>query len=228
MEHAFFNDYSVWLVITAILGFMLFGASVTIFSEYRKGGVKSRLLGSAVLLFLGAAVIAGGACMINRTLSTSKILNQALESNETVQRLLEEAGTRNARGAADEAENRDAALKSPCLILGYEEEGNKLVLIAPSPGRLTAKAFEEAGTIVLAYPYVIGRQLYQRTVNGAKSNTYSETRYGVSIYFYDAESRELALYTKLAAPDFPEDGKSYHGRVYLSEIKDAVKAAGNR
>ena len=228
MEHDFFNDYSVWLVLTAVLGVMLFGASMAIFSEYRKGGGKSRLLGSAVLLVLSAAVIAGGTFMIKRTISNTKILEKALESNETVRSLLEECKNRNIPGAAEETENPAAALKSPYLILGYEEEDNKLVLIESSPGRLTGNAFKEAATIALAYPYEIDRQLYQRTVNGAKSSTYTETRYAVSIYFYDAESRELAFFKKLTAPEFPEDGKSYHGLIYLSDIKDAVKAAGSR
>jgi hypothetical protein len=219
------DDPFILLGITGLLGLFLFIGCIVLFKEYKKSDDKSRLLGSIVMLIFCAAVIAGGSIMIKRTFSNSKILKQVLESNETVRSLLEECKKRNSPDTADEIENQDAVLKRPYLIVGYENETKKLILIDSSEGTLTDKAFEEAGTIVLAYPYEIGRQLYQSYANGTKSKSYTETRYAVSIYFYDVENRVLAFFKTLTGDEFPEKAKSYDGQVSLSDIKDAVKTA---
>ena len=224
----YYDDPSFWLIVTGILGFLLFGYFIDLFHEYKKFDDKSRLHRSVVMLILCAAVIAGGAFMIKRTTSNSKILEQALESNDTIRSLLEECTKRNAPGAADETEKPDAALKNPYLIVGYENENNKLVLIDSPAGQLTSKAFEEAGTIVLAYPYVIGQHLYQQCVNGSKSGSNTETRWAVRIYFYDVVNRDLVFFKELTGDEFPEKAKSYDGQVSLSDIKDAVRTAGSR
>ena len=229
MGQSFFNDDPFLLLgITGLLGLFLFAGGISLFKEYKKRDDKSRLLGSIVMLILCAAVIAGGSIMIKRTFSNSKILKQVLESNETVRSLLEECRKRNAPGTADESINQDAVLKSPYLIVGYDNENNRLILIESSVGQLIGDTFEEAGTIVLAYPYEIGRQLYQIYAKGTKSKSFAETRWAVSIYFYDVENRQLAFFKKLTGDEFPESAKTYDGQVSISGIKDAVKTGGYR
>ena len=229
MAQIFFNDDPFLLIgITGVLSLFLFISCIEQFKDYRKSDDKSRLLGSVVMLILCVAVVAGGSIMIKRSFSNNNILKQAFESNETVRSLLEECKKRNEPGMADESINQDAVVKSPYLIVGYDNENNRLILIESSIGQLTGNAFEEAGTIVLAYPYEIGRQLYQSYAKGTKSKSFTETRWAVSIYFYDVEKRELAFFKKLTGDEFPESATSYDGQVSISDIKDAVKAGGYR
>ena len=229
MAQNFFNDDPFLLLgITGVLGLFLFIGCIEQFKDYRKSDDKSRLLGAVVMLIFCASVIAGGSIMIKRTFSNNKILKQVLEPNETVRGLLEECKRRNAPGTADEPINQDAVLKSPYLIVGYDSENNRLILIESSDGQLTGNTFEDAGTIVLAYPYEIGRQLYQIYAKGTKSKSFEEIRWAVSIYFYDVEKRELLFFNKLTGDEFPESATSYDGQVSLSDIKDAVRTAAFR
>ncbi len=237
METLYFDNPVIWLGITsfvAVFALIYGGICITNYRGSYDKQYKYGIFGSVIVLIL---VIVFGGMMISRTSATSNMLKKILES-DSISNLIDQCKNQvpaysieqpvaveaSAKPTAIQSEEHALILKDPYLVLGYDDEKKKLILIQSPNGPLTEKMATDSKSIILAYSYKIGSAEYQQYVNGAKGSEVTLTRYGVILFSYDTETKEVMYVRKLTGSELPNNGKGYNGKVSVGSIIDAVNA----